>query len=77
MTKELERTSVTEQHDVRKQKARKSWGEYSQQHKRQKLEQVKDAVGSVLCNENLDILDVTVKDKRSDSILNLADKHSG
>ena len=76
-SEELERARVTEHHDVRKRKARKSWDEYSQQHKRQKLEQVKDAVGSVLCDENLEVLDVTVKDKRSDSVLNLADKHSG
>ena len=64
MAKEQERPSVNEHHDVRKRKARKSWGEYSQQHKRQKLQQVKDAVDSVLCDKNLEVLDVTVKDKR-------------
>ena len=74
ITKELERASVTEHHDVRKRKARKSWGEYSQQHKRQKLEQVKDAVGLVLCDEKFEVLDITVKDKQSDKILNLAVK---
>ena len=31
-----------------KRKARKPWGEYTQQHKRQKLQHVKDAVESVL-----------------------------
>ena len=75
MRKEQERPSVNEHHVVRKRKARKSWGEYSQQHKRQKLQQVKDAVYSVLCEENLKVIDVTVKDKQSDSMLNLADKH--
>ena len=75
MRKEQERLSVNEHHVVRKRKARKSWGEYSQQHKRQKLQQVKDAVDSVLCDENLGVIDVTVKDKQSDSMLNLADKH--
>ena len=74
MRKQQERLSVNEHH-VRKRKARKSWGEYSQQHKRQKLQQVKDAVDSVLCDENLEVIDVTVKDKQSDSMLNLADKH--
>lgn len=74
LTKELEHASVTEHHDIRKRKTRKSWCEYSQQHKRQKLEQVKDAVGSVLHDENLEVLDVTVKDKRSNSTINLADK---
>ena len=56
-----------------KRKARKPWGEYTQQHKRQKLQQVKDAVESVLCDDQLKVLDVTVKDKRSDTTLNLAD----
>jgi hypothetical protein len=74
--KEQERLSVDVNEHVRKRKARKPWGEYSQQHKRQKLQQVKDAVDSVLCDKNLEVLDVTVKDKRSDNTLNLADKHS-
>ena len=74
MRKEQERLSVNEHHVVRKRKARKSWGEYSQ-HKRQKLQQVKDAVDSVSCDENLEVIDVTIKDKQSDSMLNLADKH--
>ena len=29
----------------------------------------------VLCDKNLEVLNVTVKDKQSDSILNLAGKH--
>ena len=72
MTKELEHASVTERHDVCKRKSRKSWCEYSQQHKCQNLEQVKGAVGSVLNDENLQVLD----DKRSDSTINLSDKHA-
>ena len=32
-------------------------------------------MGSVLCDENLVVLDVAVKDKQLDSILNLGDKH--
>ena len=75
MRKEQERLSINEHHVVCKRKARKSWGQYSQQDKRQKLQQVKNAVDSVLCDENLEVTDVTVKDKQSDSMLNLADKH--
>ena len=48
MRKEQERLSVNEHHVVRKRKARKSWGEYSRQHKRQKLQQVKDAVDCLM-----------------------------
>ena len=59
-----------------KRKARKPWGEYTQQHKRQKLQQVKDAVESVLCDDQLKVLDITVKDKRSDTTLNLADSRA-
>ena len=72
IAKELECASVTEHHAVRKRKARKSRDKYSLQHKCQKLEPVQD-VGSVLCDKNLEVSDVTVKDRQ---VLNLADKLS-
>ena len=44
-----------------KRKARKPWGQYTQQHKHQKLQQVKLAVESVLCDDQLEVLDLTVR----------------
>ena len=59
----------------RKRQARKSWDEYTPQYKRQKLKNVKEAAESVLHDKQLEVVDVTVKDKRTGTTMNLDSGH--
>ena len=66
-----ENSALQEVHNGRKRQAQKSWDEYTPQYKRQKLKHVKDAAESVLRDKQLEVVNITVKDKRSGTTMNL------
>ena len=65
-----ENSALQEVHNGRKRQAQKSWDEYTPQYKRQKLKHVKDAAESVLRDKQLEVVNITVKDKRSGTTMN-------
>ena len=60
----------------RKRQARKSWDEYTPHYKRQKLKNVKEVTESVLRDKQLEVVDITVKDKQTGTTMNLDSGHS-